>query len=373
MFQKLLLFCTILIPLISTAQEEFKTEAQFSILQDYETGTILQAKNPDERMYPASMTKMMTAYVIFEELKAKRISLMDEFKVSEKAYSLGGSSMFLEVGKKVLVKDLLLGIIVQSGNDASVVAAENIAGFESGFAVMMNDVAAKLGMKNSNFVNASGWPDENQYTTARDLMILAKATLDNFPEYYSYYAEKEFTYADITQFNRNPLFKLNIGADGLKTGHTEASGYGMVASAVLNDKRLILVVNGLNSEQQRKNEAAKLIEWGFVRFENYRLFLKGDEVGKANVALSPKTTIPLSVNENVVLALPKADKKILKSTLIYDSPLQAPITVGQQVGSLELSARGKIIKKVSIYAAEDAKKSGFFDKIAKFFKNLMAP
>lgn len=316
------------------------TKAKQAFLIDYETGAVLLDKASDERMYPASMTKMMTAYILMGRLKDGTLSLDDKLTVSEKAWRKGGSKMFVEVGKQVRVEDLIRGIVVQSGNDATIVVAEGLAGSEENFAREMTDTAQRLGMTGTQFRNASGWPDTEHFTTARDMAILAKAIIRDFPEMYRYYQEKEFVFNGIKQQNRNPLLYKDIGADGLKTGHTEAAGYGLTSSAIRDGRRLILVVNGLKSSRDRAEESEKLINWGFREWNSYALFKAGDIVTEANVWLGTDAAIPLIVEEDVAISLRRRDRDNLKVTVRYEEPLPAPLHAGDTVAALVVQAPG---------------------------------
>ena len=250
-----------------------QTSAKQAIIVDYKTGNVLFEKNADQKMPTSSMSKVMSMYVIFDALKKGNLSLDDEFVVSEKAWKKGGSKMFIEVGKKVKVEDLIRGVIIQSGNDATIALAEGLAGSEEMFANALNRKAKELGMDNSSFMNASGWPDENHYSTARDLAKLAKAMIEEFPEYYEFYSETEFTFNDIKQANRNPLLGAGIGADGLKTGHTDDGGYGLIGTGVNDDgRRVIMVLNGMESKKERREESIRLLQWGLNGFTNVVLF-----------------------------------------------------------------------------------------------------
>ncbi|MDP6345602.1 MAG: D-alanyl-D-alanine carboxypeptidase family protein [Alphaproteobacteria bacterium] len=257
-----------------------ETPAKQAMLIDHATGTVLFAKNAEQPMPPSSMSKLMTLYLLFERLAGGGLTMEDEFPVSEKAWRMGGSKMFVEIGKRVKVGDLVRGIVVQSGNDACIVVAEGIGGDETSFASLMNEKARELGLLDSHFVNASGWPDPDHVMSARDLARLAGALIDKFPQYYDLFAEKSFTFNKIRQGNRNPLLYKNIGADGLKTGHTRAAGYGLVASAVRKGRRLTLVVNGLTSVNQRSRESERLLTWGFREFGSYALFKAGEVVAE---------------------------------------------------------------------------------------------
>src|SRR5690606_24953816 len=257
----------ILLSVVPLSARALETPAREAILIDVDTRTVLFEKNSQARMPTSSMSKVLTAYLVFEAIKDGRIKLDDTLPVSEKAWRMQGSKMFVPIGEQVKVEDLLRGVIVQSGNDATVVLAEGISGTEEAFADLMNITAKKIGMNNSHFMNASGWPDPNHYSTAYDLALLAYHMITEHSDYYHYYSEKEFTFNKIKQGNRNPLLYRNIGADGIKTGHTEEAGYGLMASAVQGGRRLILVVNGLESMQQRADESARLLSWGFQNFK----------------------------------------------------------------------------------------------------------
>lgn len=342
------------------AEPLISTSAKQAIVIDYETGAVLLDVNADEQMPTSSMSKTMTVYMVFEALKSGDLALDDTFQVSEKAWRKGGSKMFVEVDKQVKVEDLIRGIIVQSGNDATIVIAEGLAGSENAFANGMTVKAHDLGMTNTNFVNASGWPDDDHYSTARDLATLARAMITNFPEYYKYYSEQEFTYNNISQKNRNPLLYRNIGADGVKTGHTEAGGYGLIGSGVFKDRRVILVVNGLEDEKARAGESAKLLEWGLKRFDNLTLFKAGDTVESANVVLGKAENVAATVQEDIKVTVPKIALKEFKVTANFKEPLVAPIKAGDEIGTLliEVPHIGNIEKP--LYAATDVASMGFF-------------
>jgi D-alanyl-D-alanine carboxypeptidase (penicillin-binding protein 5/6) len=283
----------------------------------------------------------MTVYKLFERLKDGGLSLTDTFRVSEKAWRKRGSKMFVALKSRVKVEDLIRGIIVQSGNDAAIVAAEGLSGSESAFANSLNETARNLGMTKSNFVNSSGWPDPGHETTARDLAILTRATIVNFPNFYHYYNEKTFTYNGIKQANRNPTIYRDIGADGLKTGHTEAGGYGLAASAKRKDRRLILVINGLPSKKSRRIEPEKLFDWGFREFDNYSLFKAGQIVTKAKVWMGENSSIPLLIKKDLVLTLPRKARKGMKVKVFLRSPIAAPILKDTALATLKIEIPGK--------------------------------
>lgn len=310
------------VAVFSSEAKAIETAAKQALLMDFDTGTILLDKDAHKQMAPASMSKLMTVYMVFERLKDGRLSLEDTFTVSENAWRKGGtksgsSTMFLEPNKKVSIEDLLRGIIVQSGNDACITIAENLAGSEDYFAKDMTIRAKELGLKNSNFVNSTGWPNKTHLMTPYDLVILARHIINDFPEYYSIYSERSFTYNSIKQGNRNPLLYRVKGADGLKTGHTESSGFGLIGSVKRNNRRLIVVVNGLNSDRERAEESAKLIEWGFREFDNYSFFSAGEKVSDAEVWLGKKPTVPMIVKENIKLTLSPRTRKKTKVKVVY--------------------------------------------------------
>ncbi len=342
------------------AAETGHTTAKQAIMIDYDTGMVLFEKNADEKMPTSSMSKVMTMYMVFEALKDKRLSLDTKLPVSEKAWRKGGSKMFVEVGDSVTVEDLIRGVIVQSGNDATIVLAEGLAGTEEAFADGLNAKAAALGMTNSHFVNASGWPDPDHYSTARDLSTLAKAIIHNFPDRYPYFAEKEFTYNNIKQPNRNPLLYRNIGADGLKTGHTEVGGYGLIGSGERNGRRTILVINGLPNDKARAQESARLIDWGLRGFENVKLFSAGETVTNAKVVMGKAEQVPLMLENDLTVTVPIAVRNDLKVQAIYSGPLVAPVEKGQQVGTLQIEVPRIGTFEAPLLAADTVNKLGFF-------------
>ena len=314
--------------------QALETAAKQAILIDNVTGAVLFEKNADELMEPSSMSKIMTIYMLFELLADGSLKLDDTLPVSEKAWRKGGSKMFVKVGDRVTVEDLLRGIIIQSGNDATIVIAEGLAGDEESFSAEMTDRAHEMGMDSSTFTNASGWPDEGHRVTARDMALLAKLTIENFPQYYGYYAELEFTYNEIRQGNRNPLLYKKMGADGLKTGHTKNAGYGLTGSAIRDGRRLILVLNGLESAAIRSREAERLIEYGFREFSNHALFDGGQTVGAADVWLGEAATVALVIEDPLVATLTRKARRKMRVTLVYDGPIPAPIEKGARIATL---------------------------------------
>ena len=340
-----------------------ETPAKQVILVDYDTGNILFEKNADERMFPSSMSKIMTIYNVFQALKDGSLQLKDNFRVSRKAWKKGGSKMFLRAGSRVNVEDLIRGVIVQSGNDASIVLAEGLSGSEGAFSDSLNENAKKLGMNSSNFLNASGWPDPEHYTTARDLSKVTIATIQNFPKYYHFYSQKTFTYAGIKQNNRNPALYKDIGADGLKTGHTAAAGYGLAASAIRNGRRLVLILNGLKTSRQRSLESERILDWGYRVFSNYKIFKPGQIVTHAKVWMGDKSRLGLVLDKGLVMSLRKniIDKINIKA--VFNEPVPAPISKGDQLGKLLVSVPGKNQLEIPMYASQGVTKLGWFYRI----------
>ena len=340
-----------------------ETLAKQVVLLDMTTGTVLFSKNADALMTPSSMSKIMTVYKLFERLKDGSLSLTDTFSVSEKAWRKKGSKMFVRVKSRIKIEDLIRGIIVQSGNDATIVVAEGLSGSEAAFADELNKTAKKLGMTNSNFVNASGWPDPGHLTTARDLAKLAVATIKDFPSFYHYYSEKSFTYNGIKQGNRNPTIYRNIGADGLKTGHTEAGGYGLTTSSIRKDRRLILVINGLPSKKARATEPERLLDWGFREFKNYKLFKAGETITNVKVWMGDSGSIPILIKKDLVLTLKRHVRKGMKVKVVVSSPVSAPITKGDVLGILKIETPNHKSLEFPLVSGVSVKKLGLFSKL----------
>jgi serine-type D-Ala-D-Ala carboxypeptidase (penicillin-binding protein 5/6) len=345
--------------------------AKQAILIDYQTGMVLLEKNADQKMTPSSMSKMATVYKAFQQIKEGRLSLEDTMPVSEKAWRKQGSKMFVMLNTRVKVEDLLRGIIVQSGNDACIVIAEGLSGTEAAFANELNEVGRKIGMTNTNLVNASGWPDPGHESTARDLATLAIATIRDFPEFYRYYAEKDFVYNGIKQGNRDPLLYKDVGADGLKTGHTEEGGYGITASAVRNGRRLVLVVNGLKSVNERAREAERLLDYGFREFNNYALFNAGQTVTEAPVWLGTEAKVPLVVKDSLLTTMPVKARKDMVVKATFDSPLAAPIMKGQRVGTIRIEAPEMPVREVPLLAGETVDKLGVMSRLSAALKYIV--
>lgn len=342
--------------------QQIDTLAKQAIVIDAATGTVLLEKSPDERMPTSSMSKTITAYMAFEALKNGDIKPDDTFLISEKAWKMQGSKMFVMVGDKVKVEDLIRGIIIQSGNDATVALAEGLAGSEEAFADLLNKKAAELGMKNSHFMNASGWPDPDHYSTPRDLATLAYRIIKDFPEYYHYFSEREFTYNKIKQQNRDPLLGRVDGADGLKTGHTDIAGYGLIGSAMRDGRRIIMVVNGLKSEKERQEEGIKLVEWAFRNFDNKKVVVAGASVDEVPVWLGRDALVPVIAADDIEIVVPRSGvASAVKMTATYDAPLKAPVKKGDQIGTMtvDIAGRGAPVE-VKLLAGADVAKKGFF-------------
>ena len=315
------------------------TVARWAFAMDFATGASLLEKKADEQMPPSSMAKLMTIYIVYERLKQGRLKLDDELLVSERAWKMGGSKMFVQVGTQVKVEDLIRGVIVQSGNDACIVLAEGISGSEEQFVELMNQTAKQLGLTNSNFRNCNGWPDPDQHMSCRDIATLARRIILDFPEYYHYDSEKTFTYNNIEQGNRNPLVQKGT-ADGLKTGHTEAGGYGLVASAKRGERRVIEVLNGMDTMRQRAEEGERLMDWAFANFEDVTLFAANDVVEHVPVWLGTSPTVPLVGGRDLIVTMPRNWRNNTSVKISYDEPIRAPVVKGTPLGKLVVSGQG---------------------------------
>jgi D-alanyl-D-alanine carboxypeptidase (penicillin-binding protein 5/6) len=328
---------------------------------DYDTGAVLMAKDENIRMPTASMSKVMTMYLVFEALKSGRLKLDDTLPVSEKAWRMQGSKMFVHVGDRVKVEDLIRGVIIQSGNDATIVLAEGLAGSEEAFAIAMNETAQKLGMKDSNFTNASGWPDPNHYSTAHDLTVLAKALIADFPEYYKYYSEHDFTYNKIKQGNRNPLLYRNIGGDGIKTGHTSEAGYGLIGSGVRDGRRVVFVMGGTKDMQARADESTKLLSWGLGGFVNLSPYENGETVKSIPVVLGQAPLVNAVVGQDFKVTMPRLARHDIKIQAEYQEPLVAPLDKGDRIGTLHVQmAPDQPVMQLPLVAGQDVPALGWF-------------
>ncbi len=357
----------LLIFLISKNVFAIDTKAEQAIVMDFDTNEILFEKNSNSKTPPASMTKIMTVYAAFDRLKNTDLSINNECTVSAKAYKMGGSRTFLEIDDKVSIDDLLKGIIIQSGNDASVALAECLAGTEEDFAKLMNVYAKRLGMNNTNFINSSGWPEDDHYSTVYDLAILSNAVIREFPDLYLYFADEEFTYNDIKQPNRNKLLSSVQGADGLKTGFTKASGWGIAATAKREDRRITVVINGTNSSRSRMNESANLINWAFSQTSQKELVREGQVITQVDVWLGNKPRVNLVSSRKVVSTVSFDQLQLIKSSIQYKKPLDAPILKGNSYGKLFISIEGKPNIEIDLVSEENV---GTINPILKIFAAL---
>lgn len=334
----------------------FETKGENAILVDYESGTVLFEKNPDRQFPPASLAKMMTVAVLFNEIREGRVKLEQDFLVSEHAWRTGGapsrtSCMFAPVNSRVKIVDLIQGIMIQSANDGAIAVAEGIAGSEDAFAELMNKRAKEIGLKNTSFGNPTGLPHFNNKATARDLYLLARHLIAEFPEFYKYYSQREFTYNNIRQFNRNPLLNDGIGADGLKTGYIKESGYNIVGSANQNGQRLIMVMSGCKSEKERAEEARKLMDWGFRTFEQIKLYDKDEVVGEASVYGGASGRVPLVSEKTVNVLVPRGNRDKLKGRVVYSGPVKAPVEKGRPIGRLLVLRDDQVMQETPLVAA----------------------
>ena len=357
------------------ANEHITTVADYAHIIDFDSDRVLLSKNADSPMKPASMAKIMTLYIVFARIAEGSLSLEDEFLVSEKAWKMGGSRSFLDVGTRVSIDELINGVAVQSGNDAAVVIAEGISGSEEAFADEMNRFAKRLGMSNTNFTNSTGWPDDNLTTTARDLSLLTSALIRDFPaetypSLYPVFAKIDYSYNNIKQGNRNPLINKSLGADGLKTGHTKESGYGLVGSAKRGSQRIILVLNGMKSKKQRSLESNRLMDFMFREFRKYTFFEEGEKVSTANIWLGKEAKIPLVLETELSRVLSRNERNNTKITVNYNDPIQAPLKKGDEVGSLWLEVNG-IREEIPIVAAKDVAQLPIFSRVTEAVKYLI--
>ncbi|MDP1724771.1 MAG: D-alanyl-D-alanine carboxypeptidase family protein [Alphaproteobacteria bacterium] len=350
---------------------DIETHAKQVLLIDKETGTVLFERNPDELMAPSSMSKLMLAYMVFDRLKNGKNKMTDEFTVSKEAWKMRGSRMFLKADSKVTLDQLIHGLVVQSGNDAAIALAEGLYGSEQNAVDKFNQKAKDLGLKHSHFGNVTGLPNPEHVMTARDLSILANRIMDDFPEYYPLFSIKEYNYNNITQPNLNPLLKLDQPADGLKTGHTDKGGYGLVASIERGGRRLVLVINGLKTMWNREQDSKHIVEWAFSKYKNYRLFQPFDVVDVADIWLGDKPSVQLIIKDKVVVNMLKKSKQQLKVELIYDAPLVAPFNKDTPVGQVKVTAPGAPVKAYHLYPAEDSSKLRGFSRVKAAFNYLL--
>ncbi|WP_375257161.1 D-alanyl-D-alanine carboxypeptidase family protein [Citreimonas sp.] len=362
---------------LSLPAQAFDTTAEAAFVLDQTTGTVLLSKNADTPLPPASMSKLMTLYIAFEAVRDGRLSLDEELRVSGHAASFGGSTMFLEENERVSVQDLLRGVVVLSGNDASVVLAEELSptGTEDGFAELMTQRAQQLGMTNSTFRNASGWPAEGHRMSMRDLVLLARHLIEDFPEFYEMFAEEEFLFDEnerANRFNRNPLLGLGIGADGLKTGHTQEAGYGLVGSATQDGRRVIFAITGLDSTQARANESESIVNWAFRQFAERTVVTEGEAVARADLWLGAEDSVGLVADRDVTLLLPSSPVATLQAEVVYTGPIDAPVRAGQQLAELIIRPESLPETRVPLYAEHAVSGSGPVDRVMTVGRTLLA-
>jgi len=370
-----LLLCAVTLSFSAVARTDLipappTIHAKAYLLMDYHSGKILTEANPDERIEPASLTKLMTSYVLMSELKAGAIKMNDKVLISEKAWRMGGSRMFVEVNKRVPLDKLLLGMIVDSGNDATVALAEHTAGSEDSFVTLMNQYAEQLGMKHTHFANATGWPNPNHYTTASDLAILTRALIKDFPDHYDLYKIKQFTYNHIPQFNRNRLLWLDDRVDGVKTGHTDSAGFCLISSAHKDDMRLISVVLGTSSENARESESRKLINYGFRFYETFKLHAALDPLTTMRVWKGEKDEVPLGLAKSLYITTPRGRRNLIKAQMTIDSTIVAPIVKGHEYGHVNVKLGDKVIAERPLIALQDVPEGGFWRRIIDNIKLL---
>ena len=363
----------------NSAYSKMEIDAEYVILQDHLSGEILYEKNADYKIYPASMTKIMTAIVAFDLLKKGETSLDEMITISEKAWRLsqsGYSSMFIMLNDQVSVEDLLKGIIIVSGNDSCVALAEGLSGTEEDFVILMNEKAQEIGMENSNFGNSSGINDVNNYSTVRDIMKMSQYMIVNYPEYYTYFKETTFTWDrtggdPITQGNRNPLLYKNMGVDGIKTGYLAVEKYSLASSMEVGARRMTAVASGFQTKNSRSRESAKLLNWGLRKFDTVKVAKKNEIIEDLNVWLGKKNKVSATVQEDIYLTIPKRKKKIVKAIIEYDGPIQAPISKGDKLGLLKIYIEDELKKEIDVVSSENIKRANIFSRLLKSLNYLV--
>ena len=378
-FIKTFLLIIIASLLYQKSYAEIDIDATYVILQDHHSGKILYEKDPDGRIYPASMTKIMTTIVVFDLLKNGETSLDEMITISEKAWRMsqsGYSSMFIMLNDKVSVEDLLKGIIIVSGNDACVALAEGLSGSEEDFVVLMNEKAEELGLENTNFNNSSGINDVNNFSTVEDILIMSRYMIENYPEYYSYFKETDFTWDrtggdPITQGNRNPLLYKDIGADGIKTGFLTVERYSLASSIKVGKRRLTAVASGFATKNSRSRESQKLLNWGLRKFDTVQIVNKAEVFTTLDVWLGKKNKVEVITNEEFYVTVPKRKKNTIKVVLEYEGPIQAPITKGDRLAVLNVYVSGELKKEIDLFAFEDIKKSNIFSRLFRSLNYLV--
>ena len=358
---------------------EIEIDASYVILQDHLSGDILYEKDADAKIYPASMTKIMTSLIVFDLLKKGETSLDEKITISEKAWRMsqsGYSSMFIMLNDQVTVEDLLKGIIIVSGNDACVAIAEGLSGTEKDFVILMNEKAEEIGMYNTNFNNSSGINDSQNYSTVRDILKMSRYMIKNYPEYYTYFKEKTFTWDrtggdPIKQGNRNPLLYKNIGVDGIKTGFLTVEKYSLASSLNTGERRINAVASGFQTKNLRSRESAKMLNWGLRKFDTVQVVKENEVIASLDVWLGKKNKVDIIVKEDIYLTIPKRKKKIIKAVIEYNSPLKAPILKGQKIGFLNVYVTGELKKKIDLISNEKIKKANIFSRLFKSFNYLV--
>ena len=338
---------------------------------DFTSGQVLAEKKPDMQVEPASITKLMTAYVVYKEMAEDRLTMQDRVEISETAWRMGGSRMYLEVNTKVSVHDLMKGLIIQSGNDASVALAEHVAGSENAFVQLMNQYATELGMENTNFVNSTGWPDSQHLTTARDVAILSAAIIREFPEHYTWYAEKEFTYNKIKQYNRNKLLWRDSSVDGLKTGHTDSAGYCLVSSAARSDMRIISVVLGTADKKARAGVSQTLLNYGFRYYESHTLYDAGEVLSKPRIWKGEIGFLNVGIKDELSITIPRGAYDNLDASMDLDKDIEAPVSKGQKLGEVKVSLDGKLLQTIPLVALETVNKGSLIQVAKDYFLRLI--
>ena len=379
MFRKIIIINLVSFFLVQFSTANIDIKARTAILQDFLSGEILYEKEPDRSIYPASMTKIMTSIIAFDLIKAGDLSLDDKFLISEKAWRLstaGFSSMFVMVGDEVSVEDLLMGIIVASGNDACIALAEGIAGTEEEFAIMMTMKAKELGMENTNFANSSGINDPDNYSTVRDILIMSDYLIKNYPDYYKWFSEKEFTWDrtggdPITQGNRNPLLYKNIGADGIKTGYLAVEKYSLASSIIRKGRRLIAVGSGFETKNSRSRESSKLLVYGLTNFDLIEIAKSENPIDKVDVWLGKENEVDVYVDKDIYKTIKKGQKRFLKVTMSYDGPIEAPITKNQKIGKLKVVYDQNLLGEYDLLASKDIRKVNIFSRLLKSINYLI--
>jgi len=379
MFKKIIIINLVSFFLVQFSTANIDIKARTAILQDFLSGEILYEKEPDRSIYPASMTKIMTSIIAFDLIKAGDLSLDDKFLISEKAWRLstaGFSSMFVMVGDEVSVEDLLMGIIVASGNDACIALAEGIAGTEEEFAIMMTMKAKELGMENTNFANSSGINDPDNYSTVRDILIMSNYLIKNYPDYYKWFSEKEFTWDrtggdPITQGNRNPLLYKNIGADGIKTGYLAVEKYSLASSIIRKGRRLIAVGSGFETKNSRSRESSKLLIYGLTNFDLIEIAKSENPIGKVDIWLGKENEVDVYVDKDIYKTIKKGQKRLLKVTMNYTGPIEAPITKNQKIGKLKVVYDQNLLGEYDLLASKDIRKVNIFSRLLKSINYLI--